>query len=312
VKSVEPKDEQEPAAAESVSQKSVSRKAVSEQSESEESGLEQVEIVQEEPGIDADAQQPEPAFQLTIAYSSLASRAANIVLPTARPDQEILIIIQNPDGRTYPEPPVRDDVRVLHLDSKGVAKSRNAAIDNAEGKYLVFADDDVTFDLASLDAICEHFENCPCSLVLGQATDLDGNLRKKYPSVTQWLNRFNSGKAATYEMVIRVPEIRAKGLRFDEDFGAGAVNYLGDEYIFIVDMLKQGLKAHFLPITMAAHPLDSSGSGWGTRSDLRARSVIFTRVFGPWAFLVRTAFILRHRKKVPNFTDMRKFILGTL
>jgi len=254
----------------------------------------------------------EPAFRLTVAYSTLASRAANIVLPQERPDQEILIIIQNPDGRTYLEPPARDDVRVVHLDSKGVAKSRNVAIDNAQGKYLVFADDDITFDLVSLDAICAHFEECSCALVLGQATDLDGNLRKKYPTAPQWLNRFNSGRAATYEMVIRVPEIRAKGLRFDEDFGAGAVNYLGDEYIFIVDMLKQDLKAHFLPITMAAHPLDSSGSGWGTRSDLRARSVIFTRVFGPWAFLVRTAFILRHRKKVPNFTDMRKFILGTL
>jgi len=250
-------------------------------------------------------------IRLTIAYSTLADRAENIELPAMRPDQEVLIVVQSPDGGTHAAPPARADVRVVRLDGKGVAKSRNAAIDNAFGRYLVFADDDIKFDLASLDAITAHFEECKCSLVLGQAVDPSGSLRKKYPSAPEWLNRFNSAKAATYEMVIRVPAIRARGIRFDENFGAGATNYLGDEYIFIVDMVKRGLKAHFLPITMAVHPTDSSGSGWGKSEDLRARSVIFSRVFGPLAFVMRAAFITRHRDKVSGFGDLLRFIFGT-
>ena len=251
-----------------------------------------------------------PAVRLTIAYSTLAARAANIALPAMRPDQEVLIIVQNPDGLTYPAPPEREDVRVLHLEGKGVAKSRNAAIDNAHGEYLVFADDDIVFDLGSLDSITAHFEQCECSLVLGQAVDPDGVLRKKYPTEAQWLNRFNSGRAATYEMVIRVPVVKLQVIRFDENFGAGATNYLGDEYIFIVDLVKRGLKAHFLPVTMATHPTDSSGSGWGTREDLRARSVIFSRVFGPMAFVIRAAFIVRHRDKVSGLGDCVRFTFG--
>ena len=261
--------------------------------------------------VDSSQAVNEPAVRLTIAYSTLAERACNIVLPAMRPDQEVLIIVQSPDGATHPAPPAREDVRILHLASKGVAKSRNAAIDNARGEYLVFADDDIVFDLASLDAITAHFEQCKCALVLGQAVDPTGALRKKYPTQPQWLNRLNSAKAATYEMVIRVPTIKARGIRFDENFGAGATNYLGDEYIFIVDMVKRGLKAHFLPITMAVHPTDSSGSGWGSREDLHARSIIFTRVFGPAAVFMRAAFIARHRDKVSGFGDYARFILGS-
>ena len=250
--------------------------------------------------------------RLTIAYSTLAARAAGIKLPLQRADQEVLIIVQNPDGESFSPPPMRNDVQVIELTSKGVAKSRNEAIDNARGTYLVFADDDIEFNLQSLDTVTQHLEECDCSLVLGQAVDPSGHLRKKYPTKPMWLNRFNSAKAATYEMVIRVETIRNRGIRFDEEFGAGAVNYLGDEYIFIVDMVKRGLKAHFLPITMAIHPTESSGSGWGTTADLRARSVIFTRVFGPLAFIMRAAFIARHRDKLSGPRDFFRFVFGLL
>lgn len=251
-----------------------------------------------------------PNIRLTIAYSTLAERMRNIVLPQARQDQEILILVQSLDGTFAPEVPSRSDVRVISLQGKGVAKSRNAAIDHAQGDYLVFADDDIVFDLTALDSITEHFASCQCDLVLGQAVDPEGQLRKPYPKGSVWLTRFNSARAATYEMVIRCAAIRQHGVRFDENFGAGALNYLGDEYIFITDMLTSGMKAHFLPITMATHPVESSGSGWGTPKDLAARAQIFTRVFGWRAFIVRMAFILRHRNKVNRFSDAFRFVLN--
>jgi glycosyltransferase involved in cell wall biosynthesis len=249
-------------------------------------------------------------IRLTIAYSTLASRASNIKLPLAREDQEILIIVQNPDGSVFPAPPFRSDVRVAELSSQGVAKSRNAAIEMASGKYLVFADDDIEFNLENLDQVMVHLASCNCTLVLGQATDQDGNLRKTYPTRDTWLTRFNSAKAATYEMLINVSAIRANGIRFDEDFGAGAVNYLGDEYVFICDLLGCHLKAHFLPVTMAVHPTDSSGSGWGTSADLKARARVFTRVFGPAAFVVRALFILRNRDKVSGASNFLRFVFA--
>lgn len=252
----------------------------------------------------------QPPIRLTIAYSTLANRAAAIRLPVRREDQEILIIVQNPDRIEFPAAPMRSDVRVVELGSKGVAKSRNTAIEVARGNYLVFADDDIEFNLENLDELVDHLSGCTCSLVLGQAVDQSGTLRKSYPSRPQWLTRFNSAKAATYEMLIDVSAIRANAIQFDEDFGAGAVNYLGDEYIFICDMLKQHLKAHFLPVTMAVHPTESSGSGWGTSADLQARAKIFSRVFGPLAIVVRTLFIFRNRDKVNGAGNFIRFIFA--
>ena len=251
-----------------------------------------------------------PAVTLTIAYSSLATRVANIQLPPISEQREILIIVQNPDGLEYSKPEPRSDLRLIELSSSGVAKSRNEAISQAKGKYLVFADDDIQFDLLALDEIVEHLQTCACSLVLGQASDFSGKLRKQYPATAQWLTRFNSARAATYEMLLDVTAIRQAGIRFDENFGAGAENYLGDEYIFICDLLDHNLRAHSLPITMAKHPEVSSGSGWGTKRDLRARAKVFSRIFGPAAFVVRAVFIWRNRDKVSGISDLIRFIFA--
>jgi hypothetical protein len=111
-------------------------------------------------------------------------------------------------------------------------------------------------------------------------------------------------------MIIRVADIRRLGVRFDEDFGAGAKNYLGDEYIFVVDLVRAGGKAVFAPITLAQHPTESSGSRWGSAQDRRARAIIFTRIFGVLAPFVRLPFGLRRRRELGSFTNLLLFVLG--
>jgi hypothetical protein len=111
-------------------------------------------------------------------------------------------------------------------------------------------------------------------------------------------------------MIVRVESVRNKGVTFDENFGAGVENYLGDEYIFITDLLKKGGTATFLPLTIAIHPEESSGSRWGTESDLRARTQVFQRVFGVTAPLIRTAFYIKNLRKFGGLKNMFKFIFG--
>lgn len=248
---------------------------------------------------------------LTIAYSTLADRVGNIVLPEQRDDREVLVIVQNLGGIALFDLPQRSDVRVLELQSMGVAKSRNEALRQAKGKYLIFADDDIIFKEDGLAAAVDYLElNPKVAFVLAQAVDEHGRLRKKYATAPTRLTSFNSAKAATYEMLVRVSASREKQVWFDESFGAGATNYLGDEYIFIVDLIKAGLRCMFLPATVAVHPAVSSGSIWGTERDLRARAVIFSRVFGVWAPFIRAAFGARHLGRELNFSRFLRFIRG--
>ena len=176
---------------------------------------------------------------------------------------------------------------------------------------MLFADDEILFLSDGIKSAISYLESNPaCDLVLAQAVDTQGVLRKSYPKTEVKLSKFNSAKAATYDMIVRVESVRKKGVAFDENFGAGAQNYLGDEYIFITDLLKKGGRATFLPLTIAIHPEESSGSRWGTESDLRARAQVFQRVFGGIAPLIRAGFYMKNYQKFGGLRNLFKFVIG--
>jgi glycosyltransferase involved in cell wall biosynthesis len=244
---------------------------------------------------------------LTIAYSTLPNRVKAIVFPERRADREVLVQVQNPQEISYVVS--EKSAKIIEMRSVGVAKSRNAAIERASGKYLLFADDDITFSEAGIVEAVEYFEANPdCAIALTQAKDDSGALRKEYFKEVKPLRLTNSARAATYELIIRVDAFREKGIKFDENFGAGAENYLGDEYIFISDALRAGLKGVHLPVVLATHPTESSGSRWGSEQDLSARQKVFSRVFGWRAPLYRAAFLLKTKNPNPGFIKSLKFI----
>ncbi|NDI10575.1 MAG: glycosyltransferase family 2 protein [Actinobacteria bacterium] len=246
---------------------------------------------------------------LTFAFSTLADRVKNISYPTKDQSREFIVLVQNPSEQSY----VFDspDKKLVELKSRGVAKSRNAALKYSAGKYLIFGDDDITFDEGGIATAVTYFENNPdCSLILARAIDESGKLRKNYVSSEMPIRLTNSARVATYEMLVRVDAIRERKIRFDEDFGAGADNYLGDEYIFVADALRAGLKGVHLPINLAVHPAESSGSRWGTKEDLRARAKVFKRVFGWKAPLYRAGFLIKTENPFPGISKALRFILG--
>ena len=243
---------------------------------------------------------------LTVGYSTLGKRMAAIKFLDSVSN---LVVIQNPNSDSLPATNAK--IKRIELQSKGVAKSRNAAIENTTTEYLLFGDDDIEFKEESINAALEFLQANPdISILLLQAVDETGTLRKSYPKQAHVLKLRNSAKAATYEMIVRLPDIKKASIRFDENFGAGAENYLGDEYIFIADALRAGLKGYFLPIVIATHPTDSSGSFHNTEQDAIVRSRIFTRVFGIWAPIMRLLFILKPPSKKFGLRNSISFLIG--
>ena len=246
---------------------------------------------------------------LTIAYSTLPARLKGITYPEQRSDRELLVLVQNVDEDSYVF--TEKSAKLVELKNKGVAKSRNAALDRASGEFLLFGDDDMQFIEPGIEAALSYFKSNPdCAIILAQAIDETGELRKKYPSEVTPLKLTNCAKAATYEMLVRVDALREKKIRFDENFGAGAANYLGDEYILIADALRAGLRGVHLPVKLAIHPKDSSGSKWGTEGDLAARAKVFSRVFGWKAPIYRAAFLVRTSNPWPGLGKALRFIIS--
>lgn len=110
---------------------------------------------------------------LTIAFSTLPSRIKSISYPKTKDDREIIVLVQNKDESSYVFS--ERTAKLIELKNLGVAKSRNAALDRASGKYLLFGDDDVTFEEAGITSAVNYFEENPrCAIILARARDETG------------------------------------------------------------------------------------------------------------------------------------------
>ncbi|MEY4418109.1 MAG: hypothetical protein RIQ88_547 [Actinomycetota bacterium] len=253
-------------------------------------------------------------MSLTFGYSTLESRLAQLKPPVLdqHPDWKVLVTVQSGSASEPNLSAAPKGLEVYGFSGAGVTKIRNQAIKLAKTKYLIFADDDVTFDLVNIAKAIEYMQLNNTALLLGQTKDEANQLRKNYPTKITKLTKFNSAKAATYEMIVDLEQIKPKSIFFDENFGAGvAKTYLGDEYIFICDLLDANLNCVFYPITLAIHPKDSSGSKWGSNEDRVARALVFDRAFkGNFSlpYLARIGFGIKKIGKELTFVNFLKFV----
>jgi hypothetical protein len=255
----------------------------------------------------ASSQQPPNGLTVTIAISTLGAGVEKIGLPPPSPGISFLILVQDaPEGagQRFSD---RPDVTLHCLDTIGVAKSRNAALDLAQGDLVVFGDDDLIWNIAGIQDLRDSFKADPkLDLVLAwrqERRPLDVGPNKP-------LTRFNSGRAGAPEMIIRLSAIREHGIRFDTDFGLGGRYGIGEEYVFITDALRAGLHGLSMPVITCSHPHDSTGDNWSDPTLLQGRHAILKRVFGPLAILVRPVYAVRHRRKFTPKSLAFWFALG--
>lgn len=251
-----------------------------------------------------------PPTRVTIAFSTLASRVEDLRLPDPEPDIEVLVLIQG-DGATDAAQTVRAlrlDVRVEALTSVGVARSRNEAIELASSDLVLFADDGTDVFTDGVLRMADAMKADPALAALfGRAVDEDGDLRKRYGKPGR-LTRWNAAKVSTIELMIRRSSVMRSGVRFDPDFGAGTEQRIGDEYIFIADLLRAGLRCESRPIVVASHPADSSGTQFGTEQDARARAAVFKRVFDKTSLIARLAFLARRPTRFRTWAATKAFL----
>lgn len=84
---------------------------------------------------------------VTIAISTRGTRAAQIddVVLLPHDGVDYLLLGQDPDAARIPKHlEARPDVSVARLNTTGLSRSRNAALDLARGEVLLITDDDVT------------------------------------------------------------------------------------------------------------------------------------------------------------------------
>lgn len=148
----------------------------------------------------------------------------------------------------------------INTTERGLSKSRNMALRYATADICILADDDLIYRDNYEIAIKQSFEQNPKMTILIFQVEGIERKYKNYPQKARSLNYINAMKVSSVEVAFRRKEIIKNNVFFDELFGAGTRFLMGEENIFISQLLKQKLKGLFVPKIIAN--LHIGNSSW--------------------------------------------------
>lgn len=204
------------------------------------------------------------------------------------------------------------NVRVINSFEKGLSRSRNLAFENAIGKILVIADDDIVYQDGFIAKIINAYHKFPVAAVINfSIVNSDGNLIKKYPSRSKSnLNIFDILNTSSIEMTINTLVIDVKKFQFDENFGLGGFFEMGEEAVFLSDLKEKKKQLVFEPQTIVIHKNQTSSDKKSLVERYYIQGALFTRIFKKKYFgwiLIKLFFELKQNKiKLNNIKTVLK------
>ena len=202
------------------------------------------------------------------------------------------------------------DVRYIETRQRGLSKSRNMAMDEASADICIFCDNDVEYVKGYDRIIKDAFDRYDDADVIVFFI--------KRPERTKPV--FSKPGRMGYLSVLKIfsPEIaflrkNLSGIRFDEDFGAGAKYYMGEENIFLYDCLKKGKKIMYVP-TMIARVRDEP-STWYQGMDERffiSRGAGYEAMSRWFSLILILQFAIRKRKMYTDRISTKRAVAKML
>lgn len=144
----------------------------------------------------------------------------------------------------------RTDVKLVVMHELGLTKSRNCLLKKFSEEYInsyaVITDDDVEFLDSSYRDIKLIAKSKNADVITGRVLTPEGHYFKGYSEESFVHTIRTSNVISSIEMVVSSGVVRG-GVLFDERFGLGSMYKMGEEGIFIGDLIKKGIKSSFIP-----------------------------------------------------------------
>ena len=185
--------------------------------------------------------------------------------------------------------------RVYSYHEKGLSRSRNHAIEMAEGDICTLSDDDMTYCKDYEKIILQAYKQYPdADLIAFSFLYPDGKERHHLKTgivKPLWTLKLNSAMITfKRESIIR------NNIRFDQRFGAGSDYPWGEENIFLLDCARHGCKIYYIPAIIGKlQPSNSSWDRHGTPEHCRQQGALYYRMSSKyyWAFIIHFCFFRR-------------------
>ena len=193
----------------------------------------------------------------------------------------------------------------LNAEDRGVGKNRNRLLENADGDFLILADDDMRF----IDGYPEIAKRA-----VAECKDADiyiFNLIEKESRryINKKITRVGYRQYARYgaaRLMLRREAIEQAGIRFNTEFGGGAIYGSGEDTIFLKDCLDRKLKLYAVPYALAEIDQEAASS-WFHGYDYKFffdKGVLYCVLHPRLKWLYSCRFVLYYHRKFSDHYSM--------
>lgn len=177
------------------------------------------------------------------------------VIKRSKIKSNVLVVNQCDRQGFYRGKKENSSVRIFNVKDRGLTKSRNFAIRNSTADVCLLCDDDEEFKTGYESKILRAYEKIGDADVI--IFDI-GNRPAKFPKKVRRLGYFDLMKVSSWQISFRRESILKNDISFDEDMGAGTPNGAEEEFKFLNDCRKAGLKIYYVPAVIADVAQESS------------------------------------------------------
>lgn len=191
----------------------------------------------------------------------------------------------------------------------GVSANRNHAILNRfkNCNYFIISDDDVEYDFDAIPQILSCLDKFEA--ITFQIKKPNGLLFKNYPKQSNWHNFFSIGPVGSIEIAFKEPFLKEMIL-FNECFGPGSKNQIGEDYIFMFDnVVRKKKKIRYCPVPFVQHDEYSTGSNFSDRKLNYGRGAMLRYCFGSFVYPIIIIWSIKKYPVYKKYISFRHILL---
>jgi hypothetical protein len=201
---------------------------------------------------------------LEVLVCTFEDRLAGLIsrLPASQPGIAYLICHQVPSGKHFDVSLLsnRDDLRYLRFSDRGLSRNRNHCLRHAVGRICLIADDDIEFLPGWSETVLRGFAaRRDATFVTFALLDADDKPRRAYPSAPVRHDLRSAFGVCSAELAIDLDKARAHCVGFNEHLGIGTPVGVGEENVFLRDLMKQGGEGWLVPEPIVRHGPSTAG-----------------------------------------------------
>jgi glycosyltransferase involved in cell wall biosynthesis len=210
------------------------------------------------------------------------------------------VIINQCDCTDYAEMAYRGHrVRFYSFPDRGIGRSRNEAIQRADGDICLFSDEDIVYEAGYEQAIEKEFAANPQADMILFNIEVEESRRTYHITERRRVHWYNCGRYGAVSFAVRRSSLLESEVRFSLLFGGGARFSNGEDSLFLKEFMDKGYRVYTAPVTIGRETAGESSwfAGYNEKF-FHDRGVLYHFLYGVMAMPFALRFLLAHRRSL--------------